>query len=82
MPFIEPVSLAGRHVAIEPLAREHEAAVKAAAADGELWRLWYTSVPSPGGTATCAALPFKGSVSCVVSLPEAMPGITASAPAS
>jgi len=25
--------------------------VKAAAADGELWRLWYTSVPSPGGTA-------------------------------
>jgi len=49
--FIEPVTLRGRHATIEPLAREHEAAVKAAAADGELWRLWYTSVPSPGGTA-------------------------------
>jgi RimJ/RimL family protein N-acetyltransferase len=49
--FIEPVTLRGRHAMIEPLAREHEDAVKRAAADGELWRLWYTSVPSPEGTA-------------------------------
>ena len=49
--FIEPVTLRGRHATIEPLAREHEAAVKAAAADGELWRLWYTSVPAPDRTA-------------------------------
>jgi RimJ/RimL family protein N-acetyltransferase len=48
--FIEPVTLRGRHALLEPLAREHEAAVKRAAADGELWRLWYTSVPSPEGT--------------------------------
>jgi len=47
VPFIEPVTLAGRHVTIEPLAREHESGIRAAAADGELWRLWYTSVPSP-----------------------------------
>jgi RimJ/RimL family protein N-acetyltransferase len=47
---IEPVVLRGRHATLEPLARAHEAAVKAAAADGELWRLWYTSVPSPEGT--------------------------------
>ncbi len=51
MPFVEPVTLTGRHVRIEPLAREHDAGVRAAAADGELWRLWYTSVPSPEGTA-------------------------------
>ena len=51
MPFVEPVTLTGRHVRIEPLAREHNAGVRAAAADGELWRLWYTSVPSPEGTA-------------------------------
>jgi len=50
MAFIEPVTLEGRHVRIEPLAREHEAGLKAAAADGELWRLWYTSVPTPEKT--------------------------------
>jgi N-acetyltransferase len=51
MRFVEPVTLRGRYATVEPLAREHEAAVKAAAADGELWKLWYTSVPSPDGTA-------------------------------
>jgi len=50
MAFVEPVTLAGRHVRIEPLAREHEPGIRAAAADGELWRLWYTSVPSPEKT--------------------------------
>jgi RimJ/RimL family protein N-acetyltransferase len=48
--FVEPVTLAGRHVTIEPLAREHEMGIRAAAADGELWRLWYTSVPAPDKT--------------------------------
>ena len=50
MAFIEPVALEGKHVRIEPLAREHAAGVKAAAADGELWKLWYTSVPAPDKT--------------------------------
>ena len=48
--FIEPVSLTGIHAMLEPLGREHEAAVKKAAADGELWKLWYTSVPAPNKT--------------------------------
>jgi len=48
--FVEPVTLKGRYATLEPLGRGHEAAVKAAAADGELWRLWYTSVPSPENT--------------------------------
>ncbi|HVN35141.1 MAG TPA: GNAT family protein [Casimicrobiaceae bacterium] len=50
MAFLEPVTLDGRHVRIEPLAHEHADGVRAAAADGELWRLWYTSVPAPDRT--------------------------------
>ena len=45
--FIEPVTLVGRHATLAPLARTHADAVKTAAADGELWNLWYTSVPAP-----------------------------------
>jgi RimJ/RimL family protein N-acetyltransferase len=47
MRFVESVTLAGAHATLEPLAREHAAALAAAAADGELWRLWYTGVPAP-----------------------------------
>jgi RimJ/RimL family protein N-acetyltransferase len=47
MAFIEPVTLTGRHVQLEPLAAGHHDALAAAASDGELWKLWYTSVPSP-----------------------------------
>lgn len=50
MAFIEPVTLEGWHVTLEPLAREHEADLRRAAADGELWQLWYTSVPAPDKT--------------------------------
>ena len=45
--FIEPVTLKGRHATLEPLAREHEQGLRRAAQDGELWRLWYTSVAPP-----------------------------------
>jgi len=48
MRFIEPVTLIGEHASIEPLGREHEQALARAAADGELWRLWYTTVAPPG----------------------------------
>ena len=51
MAFVEPVTLKGKHATLEPLAREHEADLRRAAADGELWRLWYTSVPAPDQTA-------------------------------
>jgi RimJ/RimL family protein N-acetyltransferase len=46
--WIEPVTLKGRHVTLEPLTLGHQEALAAAAADGELWNLWYTSVPAPG----------------------------------
>jgi len=51
MAFVLPVTLTGTHATLEPLAREHLAGVRAAAADGELWKLWYTSVPTPEGAA-------------------------------
>lgn len=44
-----PVTLPGRYVRLVPLAREHAPALCEAVRDGELWRLWYTSVPSPEG---------------------------------
>ena len=47
MAFIEPVTLKGEHATLEPLDAGHEAALRDAAADGELWRLWYTSVAPP-----------------------------------
>lgn len=43
------VELRGAHASLVPLAPEHEAALAAASRDGELWKLWYTSVPSPEG---------------------------------
>jgi N-acetyltransferase len=47
MAFADPVTLRGPRVVLEPLAASHADALRTAAADGELWKLWYTSVPSP-----------------------------------
>jgi RimJ/RimL family protein N-acetyltransferase len=45
--FVEPVSLTGnRWVTLEPLSREHVPEITAAAADGELGRLWFTGAPA------------------------------------
>ncbi len=45
--WIEPLTLTGQHVSLVPLAAAHAPALAKAARDGELWRLWYTSVPAP-----------------------------------
>lgn len=42
--------LRGRHVTLEPLTLAHVDALDAAAADGRLWELLFTSVPAPGET--------------------------------
>lgn len=47
MTFLEPLTLTGRYVTLEPLSGDHHDGLVDAARDGELWRLWYTSVPSP-----------------------------------
>jgi RimJ/RimL family protein N-acetyltransferase len=49
--FLEPLTLTGRHVILEPLSGAHHDGLVEAARDGELWNLWYTSVPSPDGMA-------------------------------
>jgi RimJ/RimL family protein N-acetyltransferase len=46
---LEPVTLVGDVVTLEPLRREHAGALATAAADGRLWELWYTSVPTREG---------------------------------
>ncbi|MBK8071529.1 MAG: GNAT family N-acetyltransferase [Ramlibacter sp.] len=45
--FVEPVTLSARGVRLVPLTLDHEAGLKAAAADGELWNIRVTSVPGP-----------------------------------
>ena len=50
MAFVEPVTLRERGVRLEPLDASHEAGLRAAAADGELWKLRITSVPEPQDT--------------------------------
>ncbi|QNP47810.1 GNAT family N-acetyltransferase [Diaphorobacter aerolatus] len=50
MSFVQPVVLRDRGIRLEPLALEHEAGLRAAAADGELWKLRVTSVPEPENT--------------------------------
>jgi N-acetyltransferase len=50
MAFVEPVTLKSRGVALVPLGLAHEDGLRAAAADGELWKLRVTSVPEPQDT--------------------------------
>jgi RimJ/RimL family protein N-acetyltransferase len=47
IPLHQPVVLHGRHVRLEPLAPHHHDDLVEAVHDGELWQLWYTSVPPP-----------------------------------
>lgn len=50
MAFVVPVTLRDRGVRLEPLALAHEDGLRAAAADGALWKLRITSVPEPQDT--------------------------------
>jgi RimJ/RimL family protein N-acetyltransferase len=46
----QPVTLEGHGVRLEPLEKKHQEDIAAAAADGRLWELWFTSVPAPEET--------------------------------
>jgi N-acetyltransferase len=50
MAFVEPVNLEARGIKLVPLSLDHEAGLRAAAADGELWNIRVTSVPEPEQT--------------------------------
>lgn len=47
---VHPVTLEGHGVRLEPLTLDHHDGLAAAAEDGRLWELWFTSVPEPDGT--------------------------------
>jgi RimJ/RimL family protein N-acetyltransferase len=47
--WLQPVRLAAPHATLEPLSIAHLDGLVAATQDGELWKLWYTAVPSPQG---------------------------------
>ena len=47
--WLQPVSLHGNHVRLEPLLAEHAGALSEAVADGELSKLWFTAVPGTDG---------------------------------
>jgi RimJ/RimL family protein N-acetyltransferase len=51
MPWLTPTTLAGPHARLEPLSHDHADGLCSATRDGELWKLWYTAVPSPDGMA-------------------------------
>jgi len=47
MPWPEPVTLSGPHAWLEPLSHVHLDGLTEAVKDGDLWKLWYTSIPKP-----------------------------------
>jgi N-acetyltransferase len=51
MPFTTDTTLIGRHGRLAPLRPEHHDDLVEAVRDGELWKLWYTAIPTPEGMA-------------------------------
>ena len=47
--WLQPVRLAGAHATLEPLSLEQLPGLTEAAQDGDLYKLWYTAIPSPEG---------------------------------
>ena len=45
--WIEPVTFKSEHATLEPLSTAHINELGEASKDGELWKLWFTGVPSP-----------------------------------
>jgi len=46
----KPATLEANGIRLEPLSKEHREGLDQAAADGELWNLFFTSVPAPAET--------------------------------
>jgi RimJ/RimL family protein N-acetyltransferase len=49
MSWLQPITLRGQSAILEPLRIEHSRQLADVVRDGELWKLWYTSVPAPEG---------------------------------
>lgn len=48
---LQPLTLSGSLVRLEPLSAEHHDGLVEAVQDGQMWDRWYTSVPRPEGVA-------------------------------
>ena len=46
---LSPVVLEGHGIRLEPLQAEHHDALVSASSDGNLWELWFTTIPPPDG---------------------------------
>ncbi|HKW13318.1 MAG TPA: GNAT family protein [Candidatus Krumholzibacteria bacterium] len=57
---LQPITLEGNGVRLEPLSGEHASDLAAAVSDGRLWELWFTAVPAPDDTATYIATALQG----------------------
>jgi len=51
-PFTQDVTLLGAHASLVPLRATHHDELVEAVRDGELWRLWYTAIPTPEAMAS------------------------------
>ncbi len=47
----QPLVLQGQHARLEPLRADHASALSEAVQDGQLWKLWFTTIPTPAGMA-------------------------------
>jgi RimJ/RimL family protein N-acetyltransferase len=47
MPWLQPTALFGKHATLLPLLDAHHDELIEAVKDGELWNLWYTTIPEP-----------------------------------
>jgi RimJ/RimL family protein N-acetyltransferase len=56
----QPVTLERDGIRLEPLGLEHESGLVAAASDGRLWELWFTTVPVPEAMAAYIATALAG----------------------
>ncbi|TXI93085.1 MAG: N-acetyltransferase [Neisseriales bacterium] len=50
--WVKPVNLLGKYAKLLPLTIQHKDGLIEAVKDGELWNLWFTSVPTPENMAT------------------------------
>ena len=51
MSFTQDTTLRGQHASLVPLTAAHHDDLVEAVRDGELWKLWYTAIPTPEGMA-------------------------------
>ena len=57
---VTPIVLEENGIRLEPMTDAHHDALARAAADGELWNLWFTAVPAPGGMQAYIATALQG----------------------